>query len=134
MQKLLRALLASLFVKYFIGYEGNLGANVPNHSYPLPLIFGIEVLASAFLMVAICILVYARGLRGFGGMMIGSIVGLDIFFLSFISGASMNPARSLAPTLLSGITNDLWIYWSATFIGTSYIALLFRGKFIKNIK
>jgi len=95
-EEIIGALLASLFVKYFIGYEGNLGANVPNHSYPLPLICGIEVLASAFLMVAICIVVYARGLRGFGGMMIGSIVGLDIFFLSFISGASMNPVRSLA--------------------------------------
>ena len=132
--EIIGAFLASLFVKYFIGYEANLGANAPNYSYPLPVIFGIEVLASALLMVVICIVVYTKGLRGFGGIIIGSIVGLDIFFLAFISGASMNPARSLAPALLSGITNDLWIYWSATFIGTSFIALLFRGKFIKNIK
>ncbi|HLN35634.1 MAG TPA: aquaporin [Nitrososphaeraceae archaeon] len=132
--EIIGALLASLFVKYFIGYEANLGANAPNYSYPLPLIFGTEVLASALLMFVICIVVYTKGLRGFGGIMIGSIVGLDIFFLAFISGASMNPARSLAPALLSGITNDLWIYWSATFIGTSFIALLFRGKFTKNVK
>ena len=132
--EIIGALLASLFVKYFIGNEANLGANAPNYSYPLPLIFGIEVLASALLMVVICIVVYTKGLRGFGGIVIGAIVGLDIFFLAFISGASMNPARSLAPALLSGIINDLWLYWSATFIGTSFIALLFRRKFIQNIK
>lgn len=38
--------------------------------------------------------VYTRGLKGFSGIVIGGIVGLDILFLSFISGASMNPARS----------------------------------------
>ena len=41
------AFLASLFVSIVIGKEANLGANAPNYSYPLPLIFGIEVLASA---------------------------------------------------------------------------------------
>ncbi len=79
-------------------------------------------------------MIYTKGLRGFRGIVIGSIVGLDIFFLAFISGSSMNPVRSLAPALLSGTINDLWLYLSATFIGTSFIALLFRGKFTKNIK
>ena len=130
--EIIGAFLASLFVKYFIGYEANLGANAPNYSYPLPVIFGIEVLASALLMVVICIVVYTKGLRGFGGIVIGSIVGLDIFFLAFISGASMNPARSLAPALLSGSIGDLWLYWSATFIGTSLVALMLRKKFVTN--
>jgi aquaporin Z len=39
----------------------------------------------------------------------GGMVGLDISFLAFISGASMNPARSLAPALLSGILGNLWL-------------------------
>jgi hypothetical protein len=69
-----------------------------------------------------------KGLKGFGG--IGGIVGLDIFFLGFISGASMNPARSLAPALLSGTLGNLCLYWSATFIGTSTIAFLLRKKFV----
>ena len=58
------------------------------------------------------------------------IVGLDIFFLAFISGASMNPARSLAPAVLSGLMTNLWLYWTATFIGTSIVALSLRKKFI----
>jgi aquaporin Z len=62
-----------------------------------------------------------HGLAGFSGIAIGGIVGLDIFFLSFISGASMNPACSLAPALLSGVLGDLWIYWSATFVVTSSV-------------
>jgi len=42
----------------------------------------------------------------------------------------MNPARSLAPALVSGVLNNLWLYWSATFIGTSIVALMFRSMFI----
>ncbi len=122
------AFLASLFVSIVIGNEANLGANAPNYSYPLPLIFGIEVLASALLMAVILTVVYTKGLKGFGGIVIGGIVGLDILFLAFISGASMNPARSLAPALLSGVWSDLWLYWTATFVGTSVIALIYRKK------
>ncbi len=127
--EIIGALLGSLFVKYIIGTEAHLGINSPNWNYPLPLIFGVEVLASALLMTVILIVVYTKGLKGLSGIAIGGIVGLDIFFLSFISGASMNPARSLAPALLSGVIGDLWIYWSATFIGTSFIAIAFRKKF-----
>lgn len=126
--QILGALLGSLFVKYFIGTEANLGANAPNYAFPLSLIFSIEVIASALLMAVILIVVYTKGLKGFGGIAIGGMVGLDIFFLAFISGASMNPARSLAPALLSGVLTNLWLYWSSTFIGTSLIALIFRKK------
>ena len=122
------ALLASLIVSIVIGKEANLGINAPNYSYPLPLIFGIEVLASALLMAVILTVVYTKGLKGFGGIAIGGIVGLDILFLAFISGASMNPARSLAPAMLSGIWTDLWLYWTATFVGTGMIALIYRKK------
>ena len=132
--EIIGALLASLFVKYVIGTEAYLGANAPNYAYPLPLIFGIEILASALLMAVILVVVYTKGLKGFSGIVIGGIVGLDIFFLAFISGASMNPARSLAPAVLSGVMTNLWLYWTATFIGTSVIALLWRKKFIRHQK
>jgi aquaporin Z len=122
------ALLASLFVKYAIGSESLLGANVPNYAFPLSLIFGIEILASALLMAVIFVVVYTKGLKGFSGIVIGGIVGLDIFFLAFISGASMNPARSLAPAVLSGVMTNLWLYWTATFIGTSTVAFILRNK------
>ena len=125
------ALLASLFVKYAIGTQANLGANAPDYHFPIPIILGVEVLTTALLMAVILIVVHTKGLRGFGGIAIGAIIGLDIFFLSFISGASMNPARSLAPALISGYLNDLWLYWTTTFVGSSIISIIYRKKFVK---
>jgi len=131
--EIIGALVASIFVKYAVGSEANLGANVPNYNFPIPMIFGIEVLASGLLMAVIYVVVYTNGLRGFSGIAIGGIVGLDIFFFAFISGASMNPARSLAPALLSGSLGDLWLYLSAPFIGTALVAFMVRKKMsIKN--
>ena len=127
--EIIGALLGSVFVKYVIGKHANLGANAPNYNFPILVIFGIEVAASALLMVVILLVVLTKGLKGFSGIAIGGIVGLDIFFFSFISGASMNPARSLAPALLSGSVGDLWLYWSATFVGTSIVAFVLRRKF-----
>ena len=127
--EILGALLGSLFVKFMIGNQANLGANAPNYVYPIPMIIGVEIFTSAMLMSVIYVVVYTKGLKRFGGIAIGGIVGLDIFFLAFISGASMNPARSLAPALASGVLNNLWLYWSATFIGTSIVAFMFRRLF-----
>ena len=124
--EVLGAALGSLFVKYTIGSEANLGANIPNYSYPVPIIFGVEVLATALLMGIVMTVVHTGGLKGFGGIFIGATIGLDIFFLSFISGASMNPARSLAPAIFSGHINDLWLYLSATFVGSSSVAFVYK--------
>ena len=63
----------------FPSIEVNLGANSPNYSYPLLLIFGIEVLASALLMTVNLVVVYTKELNGFGKIVIGGIVG-QIFF------------------------------------------------------
>lgn len=129
--EIIGAILGSLFVMNVIGKEANLGINTPNHDYSFFLIFPVEVLASALLMAVIFTVVYTKGLRGFSGIAIGGIVGLDIFFLAFISGASMNPARALAPALLSGVLENLWLYWSAPYVGTAIVAILFRRKFFE---
>lgn len=130
--EIIGALLASLFVNYIVGTEANLGANVPNYQFSILTIILVEIMATAFLMVAVLIVVHTKGLKGFGHIVIGSVIGLDIFFLSFISGASMNPARSLAPALFSGAIGDLWLYWSAPFIGSSIVAVIYKKKFVKS--
>jgi len=78
--EILGALLGSLFVKFMIGNQANLGANAPNYVYPIPMIIGVEIFTSAMLMSVIYIVVYTKGLKRFGGIAIGGIVGLDIFF------------------------------------------------------
>ena len=129
--EIIGAILGSLFVMNFIGTDANLGANAPNYDYSIFLIFPIEVLASGLLMAVIFIVVYTKGLKGFSGIAIGGIVGLDILFLAVISGASMNPARALAPALLSDMVSDLWLYWTAPFVGTIIVAFLFKGRFAR---
>ena len=129
--EIIGALLGSIFVKYVIGTEANLGANAPDYHFQIPVIVGIEILATALLMAVIISVVHTKGLRGFGGIVIGSMVGLDIFFFAFISGASMNPARALAPAIISGYLNNLWLYWTAPFIGSTIIAVIYRKKFVK---
>ena len=119
--------MTGLFVKVVVGSEVNLGASSSNYSYPL--IFAVQILASALLMAVIFVVVYTKGLRGFSGIVIGAMIDLDIFFFVFVSDASMNPARSLAPALVSGEIGNLWLYWTATFAGTSIISTVFRKEF-----
>lgn len=129
MAQIVGAFLASLTVAFFIGSEANLGANTPNFTYSILTIFGAEVLATSLLMVVILVSVRFKGLKGFGGLAIGGTVGLDILLFASISGASMNPARSLAPAVFAGVLSDLWLYWSAPFIGASIAALIYRRIF-----
>lgn len=123
------AMTGSLFVMYVMGDEANLGANAPNPDLGILEVFPVEVLASALLMCVILYVVYTKGLWRFGGVAIGGMVGLDILFMGAVSGASMNPARALAPALLSGATSDLWLYLTAPFVGTVVVAVLFRRRF-----
>ena len=128
--ELIGALLASICIFSVMGNEVNLGANAPNYTnFPVYVIVGIEILASALLMLVILIVVYTKRAKKFAGIAIGATVGLDIFLFGLISGASMNPARSLAPAVVSGYYIDLWLYLTAPFIGTSIVALLLRNKF-----
>jgi len=129
--EIIGALLGSLFVRYVIGTQANLGANAPDYHFSIPLIVGVEVLVTALLMAVILTVVHTKGLRGFGSMAIGAMVGLDIFFFAFVSGASMNPARSLAPAMVSGYVNDLWLYLTAPFIGSTIVAVIYKIKFAK---
>ena len=70
--------MASLFVKYLIGNNANLGANSPNYNFPIPTIIGIEVLASSLLMLVILIVVYTKGLKGLSGIVIGAVFAINL--------------------------------------------------------
>ncbi|HET9009570.1 MAG TPA: aquaporin [Nitrosarchaeum sp.] len=122
------AFLGMLFVKYVFGNFANLGLNSPNHQYPVELFFGIEILVTIFLMGSIFMAINIKGLQTiFISMIIAGTVALDVFFFGSISGASMNPIRSLAPSLFTGIVDDLWLYWTAPFIGSIIVAFVFNG-------
>jgi aquaporin Z len=123
------AFLGTFFVKYIFGDFANLGLNFPNYSYPIPFFYVIEIIATIFLFGVILIVVHIKGLNKFAGLAIGAMVALDVYFLGPISGASMNPIRSLSPAIVTGIPDDLWLYWSAPFIGAAIVGLVYHKKF-----
>ncbi len=120
------AFVGSMAVKLLVGDYANLGINFPNFSYSIQVFYGIEILATIFLMGVIFSVVYLKKLNRFSGIAIGGIVALDVFFFGPISGASMNPFRSLVPAIISGHTGDLWLYMTAPFIGTAIAGVLFK--------
>lgn len=126
------AISGSLFVKIAIGNYAKLGLNFPNYEYSFAVIFGTEICATLFLMGGILLILnIPKSKPVIVSGVVGAIIALDVFFLGPISGASMNPIRSLAPALTTGIFDDLWIYWTAPYIGSIIPAIIFRKKFKK---
>ena len=86
-----------------------------------------EVVLSFFLMfVIIAVATDTRAVGMMAGAAIGATVCLDAFVGGPITGASMNPARSLAPALFATRPGPLWIYLTAPFLGTTIAALFYQ--------
>lgn len=124
------AFVASIVLKYLFPSNETLGASLPSGS-PMQS-FVLEVLLTFFLMLVI--LQVAKGSKEqgmFAGLAIGSVVLLEAMFAGPICGASMNPIRSLAPAIVSGHTEHLWVYLTAPVLG----ALLAVGawKLIRHV-
>jgi len=110
------ALLASATLKLFFPIHSGLGATLPA-GIPVQA-FVIEVILSFILMLVIVLV--STGSRESGrlaGLAIGGTVLLEAYFAGPLTGASMNPARSLGPALVSGQLQHLWIYLAAPVLG-----------------
>jgi aquaporin NIP len=114
--QVLGALLASITLRLLFLSSVLLGATQPAGSAMQS--FMLELLLTFFLMLIILIVAHGSKERGrFAGVAIGAVVGLEAMFAGPICGASMNPARSLAPAIVSGHPEHLWIYLLAPVIG-----------------
>jgi len=112
------AILGALTLRLVIGDVANLGATLPAGS--LGQSFGLEVLLTAILMfVIIAVATDTRAVGETAAIAIGASVALDALWGGPISGASMNPARSIGPALVAGIGQDQWIYIVAPLIGAA---------------
>ncbi|KAH9614842.1 hypothetical protein KSS87_007355 [Heliosperma pusillum] len=69
-------------------------------------------------------------LQGQGILLVGLVVGANIFAGGLFSGASMNPARSFGPALVSGDWTDHWVYWVGPLIGGALAGLICENFFI----
>ncbi len=123
------ALLASLILKFLFPENILLGSTIPSGAVMQS--FVLEIILSFFLMFVIINVAHGSKEQGmFAGLAIGSTVLLDAMFAGPISGASMNPARSFAPALISGKFQHLWIYLAAPIIG-ALIAVLIHNILAK---
>ncbi|RDK87232.1 aquaporin [Marinirhabdus gelatinilytica] len=110
------ALAASGLLLYLFPDNELLGATLPQ--IEVLKVFILEVLLSFFLMVVIInVSTGAKEIGVIAGIAIGGIVLLEAMFAGPITGASMNPARSLSPALVSGNLQHLWLYLTAPIIG-----------------
>ncbi len=117
--------LASLTLRGMFGTSGALGTTLPYGSDGQS--FMLEIVLTGILMFVI--MAVATDVRAVGqaaAIAIGGTVGLEAMFAGPISGASMNPARSLAPALVSGTWDSQWLYLVGPIVGAACGALLYR--------
>jgi aquaporin Z len=109
-------LLASGILRLLFPASVTLGATEPSGGIVQS--FVMEFLLTLILMfVILCTSTAAREQRQFAGVAIGAVVALEALFAGPVSGASMNPARSLAPAVVSLRVESLWIYLVAPVLG-----------------
>jgi aquaporin Z len=116
--QLVGGIAAALLLRTMFGNVGNLGATVPGAGISTTQAFFMEVLLTTGLINTI--LGTASGARNIGtngALAIGGYIALAGLWAEPISGASMNPARSLAPDLLRGDFATTWIYVIAPLVG-----------------
>jgi len=112
------AFAASAAIRFLFPGDTTLGATLPAGAWHQS--FVLEVILTALLMfVILSVAVGAKEKGIMAGIAIGGVVGLEAMFAGPISGASMNPARSLAPALVSGNLASLWIYLVAPALGAA---------------
>ena len=120
------ALAASGTLRALFPGHATLGATLPSGAASQSFI--LEVILTAILMITILKVSSGPKEKGItAAIAIGGIVGLEALFAGPICGASMNPARSLAPALVSGKLDHLWIYLVATTLGALIAIPLHRS-------
>jgi aquaporin NIP len=117
--------LASLTLRLMFPSNGLLGATMPAGSEMQSLV--LEAILTFFLMLVILNVATGSKEQGmFAGIAIGAVVGLEAMFAGPVCGASMNPVRSLAPAVVSGHSEHLWIYIVAPIVGAAAAVPVFK--------
>ena len=122
--QLLGALLASGILRFLFREHENLGGTFPNGDWQQSFI--LEIILTYLLMIVILFVSQNKSVNQFTGLAVGAIVLLEAMFAGPITGASMNPARSISPAIVSGNVSELWIYIIAPIIGAVLASLTWK--------
>ena len=119
------ALVAAVLLRGSLGNIAHVGTTLPSGSQAQSFLW--ELVMSAFLMfVILAVATDTRAVGEAAAIAIGGTIALDAMFGGPISGASMNPARSFGPAVVSGDLHALWIYILAPVIGASFGGLAYQ--------
>lgn len=124
------AFLASLLLLLLFPNHENLGATLP--SVNLREAFIIEAFMTLVLALVILNTLYKNRSLAFSAIAIGGVVFLEAYFGGPYTGASMNPARSIAPAVISGNIDTLWLYVVSTLLGASLSVITCWGVYKKD--
>ncbi len=123
--QLFGAVAAAALLRGSLGDVAHVGATLPSGSQGQSFLW--ELVMSAFLMfVVLAVATDTRAVGEAAALAIGGTIGLDAMFGGPISGASMNPMRSLGPALVSGDLHALWLYIVAPVAGASVGGLAYQ--------
>jgi MIP family channel proteins len=123
--QILAAVLAAAILRGSLGDIANVGATLPSGTQAQSFLW--EIVLTFFLMfVIMAVATDTLAVGEAAAIAIGGTVGLDAIFGGPISGASMNPARSIGPAVVSGDLHALWLYILAPVIGASLAALTYQ--------
>jgi MIP family channel proteins len=121
----LGAIVAAALLRASLGDVAHVGATLPSGSEGQSFLW--ELVLTFFLMfVIMAVATDTRAVGEAAAIAIGGTVGLDAMFGGPISGASMNPARSTGPAIVSGDLHALWLYIVAPVLGASLGALVYQ--------
>ena len=124
--QIIGAILASAVLYLLFPLHETQGATLPLGSAMQSFI--LEVILTFILMfVIIKVSTGSKETGTMAGIAIGGVVGLEAMFAGPITGASMNPARSIAPAIFSGNFEHLWLYIAAPIIGALLAILACRA-------
>jgi MIP family channel proteins len=115
--QLVGAIVASVLLRVSFGNVAYLGATLPREDNWQQALTIEAILTFILMLVILGAGLDTRAPKGFGGLAIGLTVALEATCMGPITGASMNPARSLAPALVSGNWQHHWLYWIAPILG-----------------
>lgn len=127
--QILAAIAASYLVAYLFPASDTLGATIPTVDHTRA--FVLEFFLTFLLMVTIInVSTGSKEIGPIAGIAIGSVILLEAMFAGPITNASMNPARSIGPALVSGYTDPLWLYIIAPILGA--LLAVISCKWVKN--
>jgi aquaporin NIP len=119
------ALMAAALLRASLGNIAHVGATLPSGSQGQSFLW--EFVMSGFLMfVILAVATDTRAVGEAAAIAVGGTIGLDAMFGGPISGASMNPARSFGPAVVSGDLHALWLYLLAPILGASLGGLAYQ--------